>query len=298
MRGALLGAALLLVAGAAAAQQPAAAADPVVAQRGSISLTASQVREMVRDADASLRAQLVQDPAALLTYVRDRMLQLAVLAEAHARQWDSRPDVIWRADRAREASITDGYMASLSQPDPAYPSDAEVQAAYQANKARLTLPRQYHLAQIYLAVPQGAPASADAAAQTKLAGLRTQLTRPHADFAGAARRQSEDRGSAVNGGDLGWLREDQMLPAVRSAVAGLADGAISEPVRAGDGWHLLRLLGTKPAGLASLADARPALVRALRQQRTRQNEQAYVDTLLKQEPIQINEIELSGLVPK
>jgi parvulin-like peptidyl-prolyl isomerase len=41
------------------------------------------------------------------------------------------------------------------------------------------------------------------------------------------------------GGDLGWLREDQLIPAVRTAAAGLQEGAVSEPVRAPDGWHVL-----------------------------------------------------------
>ncbi len=288
----------LALAAAAPARAQGPAADPVVAQRGPITLTASQVREMMRSVDPSMRHQVNTDPATLETLVRDRMLQLTVLAEAHTHDWDTRPDVIWRADRARETSIADGYVASLTQPDPSFPSDAQVQAAYDANKARLMLPRQYHLAQIYIAVPPGAPGAADAAAQKKLADLRAQATRGHADFAALARKQSDDHASAANGGDLGWVREDQVLPAVRSVVAGLAEGTLSEPVRAGDGWHLVRLLGTRPAGPATLADVRDALVRALRQQKQRENAQAYVNSLLRQEPIQLNQIELSGLVAK
>lgn len=296
MRAAPLAAALLLLAAPALAQTPAA--DPVVARRGDITLTASQVRDMVAVADPALRAQIAKDPSALVAYVRDRLLQLTVLAEAHDHQWDTRPEVVWRADRARDAAIADSYVASLAMPDPGYPSDAEVQAAYQANKARLMVPRQYHVAQIYVAVPAGAPAAADAAAQKKLADLRAQLARGHGDFASLARHVSEDHASTAAGGDLGWLREDQMLPAVRTAVAGLADGAITEPVRTADGWHLLRLIDTKPAGPATLADVRAALVRALRQQRAQQNAQAYVTGLLKQQPIQIDEIALSGLAGK
>ena len=286
--------ALPLLSAAAPAPQ---AADPVLGQRGDITVTTSQVREMLRNVDPAVRAKLEANPAALAAYVRDRLLQLTVLEEAHAHQWDTRPEVVWRADRAREASIADGYVASLSEPPADFPSAAQVQAAYDANKARLMVPRQYHLAQIYLAVPADAPASADKAAQKKLQDLRAQLLRPHADFAAAARRVSEDRVSATGGGDLGWVREDHLLPPVREAVAGLTDGSISEPVRAGDGWHLVKLLGMKPAGPATLADVHDALVRALRQQKQHELAQAYVNGLMKQQPIQINEIGIAQLVP-
>ncbi len=294
----LLAAALLAAMPALAQPAPHAAADPVLGQRGDITVTASEVREMLRNVDPAVRARVEASPSALAAYVRDRLLQLSVLAEAHSHQWDAKPEVIWRADRAREASIADGYVASLSQPDPGFPSDAQVQAAYDANKARLIVPRQYHLAQIYVAVPAGAAPAADKAAQKKLQDARTQIIRNHADFATLARRISEDRVSATGGGDLGWVREDQVLPAVREAVAGLAEGAVSEPVRAGDGWHLVRLLGMKPAGPATLADVRDALVRALRQQKQHELAQAYVTNLLKQQPIQLNEIGIAQLTTK
>ncbi len=281
----------------ALAQQAPPAGDPVVAQRGAIALTQSAVREMVRNSDPDTRHALETDPAALARAVRDRILQLSVLAEAHAKQYDARPDVAWRADRAREQSITDGYVASLTQPDAAYPSDDDIQAAYEANKARLMLPRQYHLAQLFIAVP-GTDAAADAEAQRRIADLRTQITAKKADFAVLAKRNSDDRASAANGGDLGWLREDQVVPAVRAVAAGLAEGALSDPVRAPDGWHLLRLLGTRAAGPAPLAEVHDALVRALRQQKQQEAARGYVNDLLKAQPIQLNEIELARLAPK
>jgi peptidylprolyl isomerase len=222
-----------------------------------------------------------------------------VLAEAQSRQYDTRPDVIWRADRAREASIEDSYVASLTQPDPSYPSDEDIEAAYEANKSRLMIPRQYHLAQIFLPVPAAnAPPGADADAARRIADIRAQIVSRHGDFATLARRDSEDHATAANGGDLGWVREDRLVPAVRSAVAGLPEGGLSDPIRAPDGWHLVRLLGTRAAGPAPLSAVRDALIRALRQQKQQDNARAYVNDLLKQNPIELNEIELSHLVTK
>jgi peptidylprolyl isomerase len=281
----LLAAALGLV-GPALAQE----ADPVVARGGGVTFTASQVRDMVRYADPSLRHALDTDPAALARYVRDRVIATIVLGEAHAQGWDARPDVAWQAAQAHDASIVGSWLAAQSAPDAAYPSDAQVEAAYAASKAQLMLPRQYHVAQIFIA----ASGAADAAADKRIQDARAQLR--HGEFAAVARKLSQDRGSAANGGDLGWLPEDQMLPAIRTAVAGLTEDTVSDPVRTADGWHLLRLLGTRPAAPAPLAAVRAQIVQALRRQKQQENARTVVAALVAKQPVQIDEIALPQAV--
>ncbi len=295
---------LILAASAAAllcgpASAPALAQDdPVVAQQGDVTLTAGAIRDMVRFADPALRQKLDTDPAALGLLVRDRVLQLSVLARAKASNFDQRPDVAWRADRAREAVITDAFVASVTQPDPSYPSAADVQSAYEANKAKLVIPRQYRLSQIFVAVPVDAAKSADDAARAKAADARAQAVRARADFAAIARKASEDSATAAKGGDLGWLREDQLVPAVRSVVSGLSEGAVSDPVRAADGWHVLKLDGTRPAGPVPLDTVRDRLAQVLRQQKQQDLAQAYLTDLQKATPLRINEIEIGKLLVK
>lgn len=301
MAAAVLAVALAFGAGQGRAQSVTNARgdDPVMAQRGSITMTQSQVQEMVRNSDPETRRALESDPSALSRAVRDHVLQLSVLAEAQSKQYDTRPDVIWRAEQARIGSIVDSYVASLTQPDPSYPSEQDIEQAYEANKSRLMIPRQYHLAQIFIAVPESnPPPNAEADAQRQINEIRTQIVSRRGDFATLARRASQDHTTAANGGDLGWLREDQIIPPVRNAVAGLIEGGLSEPIRAPDGWHLVRLLGTRAAGPAPLPAVRDALIRALRQQKQQENARAYINGLLKDEPIQLNEIAISKLVTK
>ena len=84
-----------------------------------------------------------------------------------------------------------------------------------------------------------------------------------------------------------------MLPAIKAAVAGLADNAVSDPVRAPDGWHLIKLLETKPAAPAALADVRDTIVRSLRQQKAAENARAYIQQMQSREPVELNEIVLA-----
>jgi peptidylprolyl isomerase len=277
--------ALLLL--TAAGEPPTA---DVVAQRGDVRLTAAEVRDMLGRIDPATRAKAEASTATLAGFVRDRLLDQAMLAEARAKGWDQKPDVIQRANDARDAVVLQSYVASLVPADPAFPGDAEIAAAYEANKTRFMLPRQYHLAQILVQAPQGAP---EDETKRKAAELRARAIKPKADFADLAKHNSQDPTTADKDGDLGWLREDQMIPALKDAVAGLPENGTSEPIRLQDGFHIIRLLGTRPAGAAALADVKPQLVQALRQLHAQQAVRAYIDEMLRKDPIQLNEIDLA-----
>lgn len=62
------------------------------------------------------------------------------------------------------------------------------------------------------------------------------------DFAAVARDMSDDDGSALNGGDLGWLRPGQTVPAFEEAMRGLSINQVSEPVRSQFGYHVIEVL--------------------------------------------------------
>lgn len=62
------------------------------------------------------------------------------------------------------------------------------------------------------------------------------------DFAAVARQFSDDHGSAMNGGELGWVRPGQTVPAFEEAMGSLATNQISQPVRSQFGYHVIEVL--------------------------------------------------------
>ena len=215
MRLALLLVALLLI----GAQAPAAS--PVVAEAGDAKMTEADVAALLAASNPDLRAKLASDPALLDRVIRAQVVQMLVLQEAQAKQWDTKPNIAFLARQAHDSAIASSYIASLATPPADYPSDAEIQATYDAQKDRLMLPRQFHVAQIFVAVPANAASAVEADAKRRITMLRQAVAKPHADFAAVAKKESDDKNSAPSGGDLGWMAADRIRPPVRDAVAGM-----------------------------------------------------------------------------
>ncbi len=62
-----------------------------------------------------------------------------------------------------------------------------------------------------------------------------------ADFAESARNYSEDKTTAINGGDLGFISKGQKSPEFEKAAFLLKQGEISDPIRTESGYHLIKI---------------------------------------------------------
>ena len=65
------------------------------------------------------------------------------------------------------------------------------------------------------------------------------------DFAELAKSFSEDPGSALNGGDLGWIDPNSLVPEFRDVMAKSPSGELSKPFQSPYGWHVLEVLGRR-----------------------------------------------------
>ncbi|MFC4701628.1 peptidylprolyl isomerase SurA [Glaciecola siphonariae] len=82
----------------------------------------------------------------------------------------------------------------------------------------------------------------DTKAEQMLLEFRSQLIEGEADFADLAKEHSEDPGSALRGGELGWNDPNIYVPAFKEALAPLEKDEYSMPIRSQHGWHLIQLI--------------------------------------------------------
>lgn len=71
-----------------------------------------------------------------------------------------------------------------------------------------------------------------------------------ADFAQLAKENSEDQGSTLQGGDLGWVTPGTMVPEFEDMMDKTAIGQISKPFRTQFGWHILQVEGRREADIS------------------------------------------------
>ncbi|MGB7551294.1 MAG: peptidylprolyl isomerase [Chromatiaceae bacterium] len=77
-------------------------------------------------------------------------------------------------------------------------------------------------------------------ARIRLEQLRMRLVGGD-DFANLARANSDDTGSALKGGDLGWLSPGDTVPQFEAAMNELAPNQISQPFKSSFGWHIVQV---------------------------------------------------------
>ncbi|MGI5308036.1 peptidylprolyl isomerase SurA [Rheinheimera sp. WS51] len=79
-------------------------------------------------------------------------------------------------------------------------------------------------------------------ARSMLAEFARKVRAGEADFAELAKEHSEDPGSKLNGGDLGWSEPTIFVPAFRDTLKRLQPNEISEPFRTEHGWHIAQVI--------------------------------------------------------
>ena len=280
-----------------AATDTAAAPDSsVIARVGDTEVNVDEIRTAIENLDAKTQAAVAHDPAALTQVVRAILTQRVVLKEALDKKWDQDPAVTAAIARMRDSAIVQTYLQSVAKPPESYPSDTEVQTAYDANKSQLVVPSQYHLAQIFIKSPKGADDATAAKAQVKVDEVKKALAKRDADFAAIATAESDDAQTAAKGGELGWIADNRIQPEIRTKLGSLKKDSVTGPVQMDDGWHFLKVLDVKEHHQATLDEVRPQLVQQMRNEQAQSNSQQYIQKLLQQTPIQLNELNLPKIL--
>lgn len=154
----------------------------------------------------------------------------------------------WLTDQARRRALQERLVAKMKQDGKMISvavSEEEITEAFGRERERLPKrPATVTFRQIV--VPTLASEAAKKVAYAKAESIYKDLT-TGGDFEKIAKRVSEDSGSAVQGGDLGWSRRGQMVPAFDEMMFLLPPGQISPIVETQFGFHIIRVDRVQPA---------------------------------------------------
>lgn len=118
----------------------------------------------------------------------------------------------------------------------------EIRQFIESNTQQDNSATEYHLYHILIATPESAGPEDIQIAQKKADAIYQQL-QEGADFKQLAVQES-DGSNALNGGDLGVRKANELPELFLNAIDGLGQGDISKPVRSASGFHLLKVEST------------------------------------------------------
>ena len=205
------------------------------------------------------------DSSALTPRQRAMVLDSLIRAQAVAQQamkdgLDKQPKTASLLKLSRlhilEQAVSDKFLSGKA------PSDAQLQAEYQAEVAQMPK-TEYHAEHILVKTQAQAE---------KIIGELGHGKK----FTALAKKYSTDPTKA-NGGDLGWFTLDHMVKPFSDAVAQLKVGQYThQPVHTQYGWHIIKLLGTRPLSAPPFDKVKDRLVHVVKAKQFR----AYTDTLI------------------
>lgn len=147
--------------------------------------------------------------------------------------------------------------------------EQDVKTYYEQNLQRLAGQEQRRARHILINAAKDAPAADREKARAKADALLADVRKDPKAFADLARKNSDDPGSAANGGDLDFFAKGAMVKSFEDAVFALKKGDISPVVETEFGFHIIQLTDIKLPVAPSLESMRPQLEADLREQQAK-----------------------------
>jgi peptidyl-prolyl cis-trans isomerase C len=193
----------------------------------------------------------------------EQLVQVQVLSDqAMKEKLDQDPKMKMTLTYQRDTVLASAAFAQLQ--NNLKVDDAAVEKYYNDHKSEFeTLKARHILIRVKGAPMQGAPGKpelTDEEALAKAQEIRKKLV-GGADFAALAKAESDDTGSATQGGELGEFHKGMMVPPFEEAAFAAKVNDFSEPVKTPFGYHVIQVEShvTKP-----LAEAKPDIEKKLR----------------------------------
>lgn len=222
--------------------------DPVVAKIGDKEIKRSDVMEYIRTFPPQIQQVPVQQlfPMALDQLVNERLVRVYA-AKANL---DNDPDVKKRLKEAKDEIVATAFLKKEIESNI---TDEQLQAAYDEHIAGLEEVEEAKA--LHILVED----------KSKAHDLIQKLEKGE-DFAELAAEHSIDKGSAANGGDIGYFTREEVVPEFAEVAFTLEEGKHSfEPVKTQFGYHVVKLLEKRTRPVPTLEDLKPQLDGQLRQ---------------------------------
>ena len=202
----------------------------VILSVGDEKVTAGEFTTFFSELDPALQARVIAHPESKRQLAEQYVDMKLMAAEARRRKLNETN----RVKTTYEQLLANALMVNISEQKEAN------QKYFEENKDWFSeLTARHILIAVAGSGIDGAKLD-DEHARAKAQDIKNRLDKG-ADFASMARTESDDKGSAVTGGNLGAMSRGQMVPPFEAAAYALADNEISQPVKTQFGYHIIQV---------------------------------------------------------
>jgi len=145
-------------------------------------------------------------------------------------------------------------------------NEQDLKSYYEQNLQRLSNKEERRASHILITAAKDSPEAEKKIARAKAEELLKLVKAKPASFADIARKNSQDPGSAVKGGDLDFFGRGAMVKAFEDAAFSMKTSDISDLVESEFGYHIIQLTDIKAAKAQSFESMRPSLEADLKKQ--------------------------------
>jgi peptidyl-prolyl cis-trans isomerase D len=147
-------------------------------------------------------------------------------------------------------------------------NEQDLKSYYEQNLQRLSSKEERRASHILITAAKDAPEAEKKAARAKAEELLKVIKAKPASFADVARKNSQDPGSAVRGGDLDFFARGAMVKVFEDAAFSMKKSDISDLVESEFGYHIIQLTDIKAAKAQSFAErVAPTVLQILKKSR-------------------------------
>ncbi|UXY14213.1 peptidylprolyl isomerase [Chitiniphilus purpureus] len=203
-----------------------------------------------------------KDTPELRARIKEELVRNEVLVQEAAKKGlEKNSDVQTRLELARQQILVGALVNEYVKTNPV--SEAELKKEYERIKVNLS-GKEYKARHILV--------KEEAEAKTIVAELKKGKK-----FEDLAKEKSIDKGSAQNGGDLGWSNPSAFVPEFGNALKAMQKGKLSEPVKSQFGYHIIKLDDVRDAKGPNYEELKPELQRELQGQKVQNYVKGLVD---------------------
>ena len=178
------------------------------------------------------------------------LITLEVLAQASSKKgFNKQSDVVQQIELTKQNILANAFFQDYVKKHP-LSEDVLKQEYEKINKLRGN--KEYKVSHILLKTEAEAKTVSDQLKNSK--------------FEDVAMDKSQDPGSSVKGGDLGWAVPSNFVKPFSDAMIAMNKGQISAPVQSQFGWHVIKLEDTRDMKVPGFDEVKPNLTQHLQQQ--------------------------------